>query len=601
MAEEISALSVFRMAMRTFTVSEPDIQPWRKRFPPGRTHGSCQYLVKEIIGALTKLAGGDLPSLLRDLVPLQDSIPFIETIAPEAYSALRRIANPFNQLKPGQKGQWVSAMRGPGNSEPNFSLRDVYALGWKFGKDQWCPSVPHESNKRGRPAVLPDLVADVESALVLSSTESRTKKIKANDGDVQLRRMQVPFLQSYHDFPRKDELSLASFYRYIPRHFKQRGHVRDTCDYCQDATVARHSVAHSKAIYPEMADKSVDEIVHELGGKPWHHPLADKVDLIYHADIHTTKVAKQRIFYEHLCAYPSSNILGVTVDWKCKETVPICSVETSEIAFGKSQLAVLGVHFFWLDNGCKQDAFCTAVSNTVTENAYCTIAAIKRAFQKMIDAHHFDPHQFDEIMFWCDTGRHFVAYEFAHYVCVDLPSHYDVVASINFFAEKHGKSHVDGFFNCIGAYIARVLPEKDIFTASDYVSAVDKGWRLVKSTNDNRGLITPIVITFVLAVPTEGTYTCNELQVRGLKSISCLQGRPDGVITLRDTSDNPNEVSIPATIATSVVKYTLTISDLRPMRTPKERTSWLRYKQRVLAALMNAGNPVAPYVPKRIK
>ena len=371
--------------------------------------------------------------------------------------------------------------------------------------------------------------------------------------------------------------------------------MRESCDYCRDETVARHSIAYLKANYPDVAHKSVDDIIADLEGHPWHHPLADKVSIIASAVDHKIRDAKQRCTYETLWASPPPSVLGMAVDWKSKETVPISAVETSEASFGKSQLAVFCVNFFWLDNGIRQEAFCTAVSSTTTENSYCSIAGVKRSVQRMIDGGIFDPHQFDEIMMWCDTGRHFVSYEFAHYVCVELSETYDVVASLNYFAEKHGKSHVDGHFNCIGSYIKRVLHENDILTASDLVAALDKGYRAVKSTNESRGLPSPLVIAFVLTIPTVGTYLCRELRLSGLKAITCLQGRPDGVITLRENSACTNELSIQTKICTSKVSYTLTVSEPQPQRTPNVRASYLRSMQTKMQYLMNAGDPVAAY------
>ena len=594
----MSDLSAFRAHLRSFAASKEYIAPWAERYPMGRLAGSTQGMVADILGALTKLAGGDVSALLRALVPLRDAGHILQAVAPEAYTSLRLMSKPFNALGATAKHDWVQCMRGRGTTGSHFGREDAIALGWEISKRQWTSDSPSAApEKRGRKSLAPDLAADVHDALITSSTQSRTKRIKVDNGDpMAVQRMQMPFVQVYHDFPRRDELSLRSFYNLIGSQFKQRGLVRDACDYCQDATVARHSIAHLKAQYPDVANKSVEQILVDHGNQSWQHALANKVDIIMCADAHRNKDTLQRVAYEHICADPHASVLGIALDWKAKESVPICATETSAAAYGKSQLAVLCVHFFWHDGVQRQDAFCTAVSKTVTENSYCSIAGLKRSLQKMIDMKVFDPHQFNTFEVWTDAGRHFMSYEFLHYILKDLPAAYNVVVTHNFFAEKHGKSHCDGYFNCLGSYILRVLHEKDIVTASDYVAAIEKGWRLVKASNELRGLPSQLVVPFVLSVPTTGTYNCMELEIIGVTSICCFHGRPDGVVTFSENAASPVEISIKSRIRTATVQYTLTVSEQKPMKTPEQRACTLRKKQQKLTELIGTNQPAAAYV-----
>lgn len=246
-------LACFRVAMWVFAESKVQLAPWSTRYPD-RTSGGSRRLVAEVVGALTVFAGGDLPALMRSMIPLNtEGGNLLETIAPEPYSTLRRMAVPFNSLSPTEKHPWVVAMHGGGATGGHFVRDDVVALGWEVGRKLWENDGSLPVGKRGRPAIDPNVLSKVSGALEHASVQSTSKKLKSGGGDVAVQRMQVPFIQVYQECPAHDQLCRSSFYKYIGHQYKQRGLVRDTCDYCQDSVIANHSIAHRKADHQDVA------------------------------------------------------------------------------------------------------------------------------------------------------------------------------------------------------------------------------------------------------------------------------------------------------------------------------------------------------------
>ncbi|OMJ17602.1 hypothetical protein AYI70_g5874, partial [Smittium culicis] len=54
--------------------------------------------------------------------------------------------------------------------------------------------------------------------------------------------------------------------------------------------------------------------------------------------------------------------------------------------------------------------------------------------------------QFSNVHLWSDSGPHFRSQELLHSIFFDFDSDFEKDFTLNFFAEYHGKSLVDGHF-----------------------------------------------------------------------------------------------------------------------------------------------------------
>ena len=345
-----------------------------------------------------------------------------------------------------------------------------------------------------------------------------------------------------------------------------------------------------------MCDKSVAHIVEELAFEDSGHDLADDVHVVGIAKRHRAKDRLQRGCYEESFKNPVPGFLYCSADWKRKKEMPILAVNTSFSDTTKNKIAIFGVHFWWNDGGdVARQYWCVGVSSTITQNAFCVKASLKRALEHLSAKGVFDLHQFNYVDIWTDTGRCFQSYEFAHFICKDLPATFDVVASQNWFAERHGKQHLDGLFSAFDKYIARMVSKGAITNASDVANAVHAGYAAVKRDNDELGRTTIPFLCFVMPVQTHVDYECNELVVPSITGLSCLVGSPGGRITFREHSASPVELTIHSHVRSLDASLVLEQTEPKDQGTPIRRSRVLAEKQELLTKLMLDGDPVRPH------
>ncbi len=75
---------------------------------------------------------------------------------------------------------------------------------------------------------------------------------------------------------------------------------------------------------------------------------------------------------------------------------------------------------------------------------------------------------------WCDTGSHFRCSELLHYLFFELASQ-NIIVSLNFFCEKHGKNSRDQHFSLVSNFIKQESMVKKLCSSQDICDAIEKG------------------------------------------------------------------------------------------------------------------------------
>jgi hypothetical protein len=77
--------------------------------------------------------------------------------------------------------------------------------------------------------------------------------------------------------------------------------------------------------------------------------------------------------------------------------------------------------------------------------------------------------QFQEIYFWSDSGSHFRSAEVMHFFFNSLPSLYNKIFILNFFAEYHGKNIVDSHFDVLSRWFSEGEANQYIHTLEELI------------------------------------------------------------------------------------------------------------------------------------
>ena len=162
----------------------------------------------------------------------------------------------------------------------------------------------------------------------------------------------------------------------------------------------------------------------------------------------------------------------ITMDYKENIKVNMAPDEASRVFYQQSQRTVLGFLLQYIDPVTRRlhNHYVDVISSSLTHDATFALECL----QRVIDLH-VVPHSLHTAHVWCDSGPHFRCSEFAAGVTCTLPAlhrMHRLSTHLHYFAEKHGKSAVDGHFSLLSTWLKQAAAQQQILTTTQLIDAL---------------------------------------------------------------------------------------------------------------------------------
>lgn len=539
-----------------------------------RTTGRIFYKMKSDLRLfLDNISGGDISAMIRSLLTPDE----LEMVTPAIFSATRNVAKHYNSIVSAERHSWLAAYKNPGGKQL-LSRKDMQNLGFLVSEEMWNSCTKPRGIVKGRiPRERAEMTEKVDLYLEKHTETMRGREVfSAKKQKVDARRVDVPFWELYQTFPLRDQISYKTFLKYRDPCFKQTSKKSDMCDYCDDGKKARKSMAQLRSDFNVPEDDTLADIVSKFDED---HALSMAAASILQAQEHRELAITQKDVYNIHTTDPQPGELTIDLDWKQKGYLPIADVETCGNFYGRSQVAVISIGFYWLSATGPRRRVVDVISSSITEDSHCSIAALREAINLLRDDHADALHLtgFSRLHVWADTGSHFRSAEFAHFILVQLPEVYrNITPHLNFLVEKHGKNLRDQHFRCFRCYIRRSLPEGPIVTASQFRDALQKGHAACQAANRALGILVQQVDFYYLNLPRTETYVLKQIKISDFALHTAMK-LAHGRLWCFTDSRYQQRIRTFFTITDNVtVQYSPAVSVAKPCRTRKALVTTLK-------------------------
>lgn len=164
----------------------------------------------------------------------------------------------------------------------------------------------------------------------------------------------------------------------------------------------------------------------------------------------------------------------ITMDYKENIKVNVAPDEASRVFYHQSQRTVLGFLLQYVNSTTQRlhNHYVDVISSSLTHDATFALECLHLVVQQ-----HVLPQSLHTIHVWCDSGRHFRCSEFAAGVTCTLPTlhrAHQLSTHLHYFAEKHGKSAVDGHFSLLSRWLKQAAAQQQILTTSELIRALER-------------------------------------------------------------------------------------------------------------------------------
>jgi hypothetical protein len=190
----------------------------------------------------------------------------------------------------------------------------------------------------------------------------------------------------------------------------------------------------------------------------------------------------------------------ITLDYKQNIRLNVGPDEASRLFYHQAQRTVLGFLLQYRDPNTQMlsNHYVDFISSCLTHDATFALDCLHQVISRFLL-----PLGLHKLHVWSDCGRHFHCGECIAGVTCMLPSefrHFGLSADISFFAEKHGKSLVDGHFSLLSRWLKQAAAQQHIVSNDDLLSALRAQADSHLQTLRSKSKPTHIV-TFVLHTP----------------------------------------------------------------------------------------------------
>ncbi|CAK9018224.1 unnamed protein product [Durusdinium trenchii] len=155
------------------------------------------------------------------------------------------------------------------------------------------------------------------------------------------------------------------------------------------------------------------------------------------------------------------------LDWKQNLTLPLAAVQTNEQfwAHSRKEVSCLGCVAYVGRTGAEPKRICLVYLSEIIEHT-CLAACLQ--IDKMLQSLG-GLSKYNSVKLWFDCGPHYRTLDLAAHIAekhVRPQNRNNLILSINYFTEKHGKGQVDSLFSCCNRWIKSSLMKPDTLLMS---------------------------------------------------------------------------------------------------------------------------------------
>jgi hypothetical protein len=447
-------------------------------------------------GYLTQSQHAAVLSSLRDLLVS----PVIESIATAARAAPNRDKQQLTSLvTPHFHRKTLQAMNFPISSTA-YTTAQRHARTVGAGAPPAPPPLP-PSKQPPSPATLQSLAAFLDA----HSQPAACRTVKVDKVVTPARILSHTHAELHREWKKRENCSLLSLSAFIATVRSLRVYkpvskrATDMCDHCMEgqrhqAALDRQLLQHrSTCVFVSTVRQqlllmqstsaippAISTVQSTVASSPCHCELQSADVNATHAllpavcfYLHHRSIKQQVLSeYKRQQATLQPGHVIITMDYKENIKVNVAPDEASRVFYHQSQRTVLGFLLQYLDpsTGRPHNHYVDVISSSLTHDATFALECLHGVIQR-----HVLPHSLHTAHVWCDSGPHFRCSEFAAGVTCTLPALYRMhrlSTHLHYFAEKHGKSAVDGHFSLLSRWLKQAAAQQQILTTSQLIDAL---------------------------------------------------------------------------------------------------------------------------------
>ncbi len=269
-------------------------------------------------------------------------------------------------------------------------------------------------------------------------------------------------------------ISLSKFYKLCPKNYKKAKKLTDVCQICETG---------------KKMEKKLAKLL--VNGKATPHAMELLREQVSYFKQHLLIKNEQKRLYDESVERTSAISCVIVMDFKENFKIGGGPVETGKMFFEKSQISLLGFAVLYRNEDNKK---CIKYFNFLSKILSHDSLYATDCISQLMD--HPFMKQFKEFCFWSDSGPHFRSGEMAHFFFEELYSKYvdEKKIFLNYFAEYHGKSLVDGHFGLLSRWFLDGESNRNIRTLEDLKEYFELKIAAQISTNCNRPLSAEFLI-----------------------------------------------------------------------------------------------------------
>ena len=325
-------------------------------------------------------------------------------------------------------------------------------MGYKFTSSQFKKAIEKRVNKdfnlkgylRNVPKSKKKLneleISTIKDYLDIYSRESSSKDI-----NVKYLEYSKKFIYNkYINDPITRKISYNTFLQYCPKNFKKGKKRTDVCGIC------------------EIGKKLSNINVKSLNSR-------DKKEYNRNIDIlnkHKKVVENQKWAYNHIINNLDNESCVLILDFKENFKLSHGGNEISYDFYNKRQVSCMGAALIFNNNNQLKVEYVSYFSNILSHDSLFS-GDVLELFINELDTKYRSVHIFT------DCGPHFRSKEFICRV-KNISNERKISVSLNFFAEYHGKSIVDGFFGRLSQLFQKIDYRYSINTIEEFKEAFNK-------------------------------------------------------------------------------------------------------------------------------